>query len=56
MTAYRPKGAQVTGKNQQALRQRGQAEWHPDGCECRKCRRARQARAGRQTPRYGQQA
>lgn len=44
----------VAGKKQAALRQTGQSEWHPDGCECRKCRRARTAQARRATPRYGQ--
>ena len=55
MTAQSGKGAQVTGKSKQALRQTGAYEWHPDACECRKCRRAAKARARRQAPRYGQQ-
>lgn len=37
----------------EGLRQTGQFELHPDGCECRKCRRRRVAQARRNKPRYG---
>jgi hypothetical protein len=53
MASTRKNGAIPAG-DKSALRQHGQSEWHPGGCECRKCRRMRAAVARREKPRYGQ--